>query len=107
MAIFTGRGVVWDKERNKILCKFVDGSFETTDERTKNILNGLKFPCDNYDEIVIVEDEEVIEHCDNSALAEQDIEELKAYCKEKGYRGYGNIQDVEKLIEFIQKREGD
>ncbi len=29
--IFLGNGIVWDKETNKQLCKFVDGKFETDD----------------------------------------------------------------------------
>ncbi len=29
--LFLGNGIVWDKETNKQLCKFVDGKFETDD----------------------------------------------------------------------------
>lgn len=37
--LFLGNGVVWDKETNKRLCKFVDGKFETDD---KEIIEKLK-----------------------------------------------------------------
>jgi hypothetical protein len=30
---FFGKGVVWDSEKNKRLCKFLNGSFKTEDER--------------------------------------------------------------------------
>lgn len=29
--IFLGHGIVWDKETNKQLCRFIDGKFETDD----------------------------------------------------------------------------
>ena len=35
---FHGKGVVWDKENHKPLCRFVDGIFETDDERTIQLL---------------------------------------------------------------------
>lgn len=35
---FYGRGVVWDPEKNKVLCRFVNGQYETTSKRTIDIL---------------------------------------------------------------------
>lgn len=40
---FYGRGKVWDKENKKILCEFVNGEFETTDERIIAILSEAGF----------------------------------------------------------------
>ncbi|WP_394557353.1 hypothetical protein [Priestia aryabhattai] len=36
---FEGNGIVWDPKENKALCRFEDGSIETTD---KHIIDGLK-----------------------------------------------------------------
>jgi hypothetical protein len=38
--IFYGNGIVWDKENNKRLCKFVDGQLETDDKRIIEALGG-------------------------------------------------------------------
>ena len=92
MAKFFGNGIVWDKEKNKTLCEFKNGTYTTNDERTKKVLNLLKYKVDYDDEIVIVEDE-------------PNLDELKAYCKEQGYKGYGNCKDIESIKSFINKKE--
>jgi len=40
---FKGSGVVWDVEKKKRLCKFVDGRFDTDDKRTIEILQRLGY----------------------------------------------------------------
>jgi hypothetical protein len=35
---FYGRGIVWDKENDRTLMKFVDGEFETDDPRITELL---------------------------------------------------------------------
>jgi hypothetical protein len=40
---FYGRGVVWDAENNKALCRFVNGEIETSDERVMNKLFKLGY----------------------------------------------------------------
>jgi hypothetical protein len=39
--VFKGNGIVWDKERNKALCEFKNGVFETEDERTIKLLKEI------------------------------------------------------------------
>ena len=40
---FYGQGVVWDKENDKHLCQFVNGEFETDNERTATLLHTLGY----------------------------------------------------------------
>lgn len=41
---FYGHGIVWDTERNRVLCKFDrDGTFETQDHRAVGILSGMGY----------------------------------------------------------------
>ena len=44
--IFYGTGAVWDSENKKVLCRFVDGSFETDDKRICGKLVALGYACD-------------------------------------------------------------
>lgn len=41
MTVFKGNGVVWDKANKKNLCRFVDGIYETNDEREIKILKSI------------------------------------------------------------------
>lgn len=36
---FLGKGTVWDASNNRILCRFIEGTYETTDEREIEILS--------------------------------------------------------------------
>ena len=38
--VFHGRGIVWDAKNDKILARFVNGSFETHDKRVIGLLSG-------------------------------------------------------------------
>lgn len=40
---FSGNGLVWDKEGSKVLCKFVDGVYETRVKREQDILKKLGY----------------------------------------------------------------
>jgi|GEM_PF-3832654 len=40
---FKGAGAVWDKEKNAILCKFIDGRCETSDKRVIDALRKAGF----------------------------------------------------------------
>ena len=82
---FYGNGIVWDKERNKALCTFKDGEFETKEDRVKDILLHLGYKHDGE----IIEDveyevtEEVVEDIKN--YEEMTNKELKAILEAKGY----------------------
>lgn len=41
MTIFKGNGLVWDREKNKPLCKFNDGKYETDNARTIKLLKEI------------------------------------------------------------------
>lgn len=41
MTIFKGTGLVWDREKKKRLCKFVDGLYETDDAREIRLLKEI------------------------------------------------------------------
>ena len=60
MTIYYGTGLVWDKERHCILCKFIDGKIETDDGRTIAILDSLGFKREGKSNIIIIEDESEI-----------------------------------------------
>ena len=36
---FLGKGTVWDASNNRILCRFIEGTYKTTDEREIEILS--------------------------------------------------------------------
>ena len=38
--VFHGNGIVWDAKNDKILARFVNGSFETHDKRVIGLLSG-------------------------------------------------------------------
>ena len=82
---FYGNGIVWDKERNKALCTFKNGEFETKEDRVKDILLDLGYKHDGE----IIEDveyevtEEIVEDIKN--YEEMTNKELKAILEAKGY----------------------
>jgi len=43
MTKFFGNGLVWDKEKDSLLCTFVNGEFITEDKRIIDILTNLKY----------------------------------------------------------------
>lgn len=50
MTKFKGTGLVWDKDKNKPLCKFIKGEYKTEDTREINLLKKI-------DSIEVVSDE--------------------------------------------------
>jgi hypothetical protein len=47
--------IIWDKEENKILCKFEDGKCNVRDNRVKEILKSLGYKNDGTEEEEIIE----------------------------------------------------
>lgn len=100
MAVYTGRGLVWNPNKNKILCDLNKGPYTTLDKAEQEILASVGYIGDFEDELVIIEDEE------DETIDDMGVRELKAYCKDKGYEGYSNLNKVE-LLELINLKEGD
>lgn len=90
MAIFKGKGLVWNPVKENILCNFNNGDYETTDEQEKAILIKLGFEYDDLDEIPIVE--------------EETEEEIRAKAKELGITNWHNkkIENIEKEISELE-----
>jgi len=57
MATFTGTGIVWNPDKNNILCNLNKGSFTTIDEREQSIMRNAGFIGDYEDEYPIIEDD--------------------------------------------------
>ncbi|OEH86248.1 hypothetical protein BHU72_11990 [Desulfuribacillus stibiiarsenatis] len=79
MITFYGTGLVWDKENNKLLCKFVDGKFETNDQRTANILINAGYEFEGE-----IEDEAQDSTGQATDLEQKTAAELKVIAEEKG-----------------------
>jgi len=94
---FYGNGSVWDKERNKALCRFQDGEYETDDERTVNLLIKGGYKHDGRETEPRHEERQETEK-------EPTFPELRKQAKEAGIEGYGKMKKQE-LIEAL--REGD
>ena len=91
---FYGKGVVWDKELSKSLCKFnKHGEFETEDKRVIDILVNAEYKHDGVQEEAKEEakEEEVTANEELPAepinYAEMTNRELKALLEGKGYEG--------------------
>ena len=102
MAVFKGNGVIWNPEKKKPLCTFHKGELRTSDKELIAKLDAMGYERVHYPDVIEIDDFKVIED-----KPKESLEDLKAHCKEKGYRGYYRITDVDRLKEFIAKREGD
>ena len=105
MAIYAGNGMVWDAEKNKPLCKFVNQMFKTTDPYVKNKLDKLGFIADRDDEIVIIEDDiqGAIDEIHEVEIATD--EDIRALGKALGIKSYWN-KNIDSLKEEISEKEG-
>jgi len=121
---FKGNGGVWDKERNKRLCKFTNKEFETDDVRTIRILIELGYENDSETLTAEWTDESVDERfaeCRDTLENDDYIDktfaearkteadtlsyiEMKKYCKQQGYTGFNKLNKIE-LTKFILERE--
>lgn len=54
MTIFSGKGIIWDAEKDKVLCRFENSRYETEDKREIEILTG-------FDGVVLVGEDAVFE----------------------------------------------
>lgn len=94
---FYGRGVVWDRERGKTLCRFKAGEYETDDARTIDLLIKGGYKHDGRETEPRHEERQ-------ETKEEPTFPELRKQAKEAGIEGYGKMKKAE-LIEAL--REGD
>jgi len=105
MTVFKGNGVIWDGSKKKNLCKFVDGKFETKDQRTIDILK-------NFDGVELISEDTPVK-VESIAVeieeepAEEPKEEKKtkkaliAEAKELGIKGADRMT-ADKLTELLE-----
>lgn len=93
---FYGNGLVWDKERNKALCKFTSGEFITDDT---NIIEKLKKLNFDFDDINNESEKTDNDNVDYSALSYQ---ELKKIAKEKGIKLERSMKQEDILNELMK-----
>ena len=58
---FYGNGVVWDNKRSKVLCKFINGEYETTDKHEIEYLLEKGYDNDGVQQEEIKEEDEEVE----------------------------------------------
>lgn len=85
---FYGTGIVWDKEKSKVLCKFKNGSFETSDKRVSSVLIDAGYKYEG----------EIASPSLN--LEEMSLKELKSLARDKGITGFSRMKQ-EELIEKL------
>jgi hypothetical protein len=100
--VFYGNGIVWDAVKNKNLCKFIDGKYETDSDDIIQHLIKLGF---NYENEVIKEDIKLkeLDRVDkiNIEYKELNFADLKKKAKEKGINSYK--MSKEELIASLEK----
>ena len=97
MAVYTGRGLVWNPNRNKILCDLNKGPYTTLDVTEQEILKKVGYIGDFDDELVVIDDELVVVD-----EIEETEEEIRAKAKELGIEFYWN-KNIDKLIKEISE----
>lgn len=80
---FYGNGIVWDKQNNKRLCKFVNGEYETDDPRAIKILKFLYYKDDDHKK-PDTKKQEVEQTDEGVELEEMTYNELKSLAKVEG-----------------------
>lgn len=95
MIIFYGKGMVWDKQKNKLLCKFVNGEYSTKDKHEQAVLKKLNY---EFEEVQI-------EIPDLSNATEEDLkkvnkDDIKAYL-DRGNIEYDSRATKEDLVALI------
>lgn len=94
---FFGKGMVWDKDKNKVLCRFVNGEYETQDSIVIDKLKELNFVFDDIDEIKTIK----IENKNDVDYESLEYKDLKKAAKEKGINTYK--MDRAEIIETLMK----
>lgn len=101
---FFGNGLVWDIDKNKVLCKFENGEFEIEDTRVINKLIDLKYEHEGVVEDALQQEEnekteEIVEY--KIDYSEKTNAELKKILESKGYKDLQR-KNKKQLLELIE-----
>ena len=95
MAVYKGKGIVWNPKKNKVLHNFNRGPYTTTDEQEQEILRKAGYKGDFEDEYVIIEDDEPDEE-----------ENIRQKAKGLGIKSW-HVKNIDKLKTEIEIKEGE
>lgn len=99
---FTGEGntIVWDPERQRELCRFTKGSFETEDPRTCNLLVKLGY---TYEGELPKQEKP---QANPSTEDDEQLEQLRAQAKELRVRNWHTMkrEGLEKAIAAVLEK---
>ena len=96
---FYGTGIVWNPDKEKALCQFVKGEFDTEEQDIIEKLIELGY---EHDEVINTTSCGDVEPQFIDGLKQPPDEELKALAKAKGIKGYA-IMKRETLIEKLKE----
>jgi hypothetical protein len=82
---FYGHGIVWDKDKNKALCKFINGEYETDDSIIIDKLKELNFVFDGIDTNETIKSENKND-IDYEALEYKDLKKIAKDCGINTYK---------------------
>ncbi|KNY26331.1 hypothetical protein [Pseudobacteroides cellulosolvens] len=108
---FYGHGVIWDKENDEVLCKFVNGEFVTEDIVIIEKLKNLNYSCDEQDNqdndksSDDIKDEESNSNDNENKdinYSELSFQDLKKVAKEKGIKLERSMKQ-EDILEALTK----
>jgi len=95
---FKGSGHVWDSKKNKMLCNFINGEYETDNDYINDRLIELGYETINgkmvMAEYEVSEDEETVE---NDNYENMEITELRQLAKSNGIKNWHN-KKVENIL---------
>jgi hypothetical protein len=97
--LFRGNGMVWDPEKNCVLCTFKDGELHTKDKRVKEFLQDHDFEYEEEDGDLDEDDQE--EHKDDDKSTVLSNNQIKELLDKKGieYDKKANKETLLKLLE--------
>ena len=100
---FYGNGAVWDTSKSKIIARFKDGEFETSDKYIIEYLTKMNYKHDEVSAEIVVDISKSIEHVKKKDKVQKEytVTELRELAKAKGAKGVFR-KSKEELINMIE-----